>query len=1448
MRTSDLRCFKTCIGSLLFLCLCLEAWATPQTEPQAAQVVAGWLAATPTPLGAAAVLKASAKPAQAFQSTAGQTLYYVFPLEPAGFVVTSADDGVEPILAFSATGSFDSSGENPLVALLAHDLPTRLSQAGEGARGAGHTGSVAQKKWASLARTGPKPMVPEPMDDNGISAVDDLRVAPFTQSQWNQSVIWNGSSYVACYNYHTPPFDAGDAGNYVCGCDPTAWAQIMRYFSYPTQSVGTASYPITVDGVVTSRALRGGDGLGGPYQWNLMPATPGAATTPQQCEAIGALTGDIGTASGTSYGGSGSSTTLGTNLALKSVFDYANAIGAGIMDGYFTDSVLPSLDARLPVFFALAGLPIGHSVVGDGYGYNLGTLYHHLNMGWGGEDNVWYNFDLPSINAQGQQFGSVQVYYYNIFPTGGGEIVSGRVLNTANSPISNALVQATGGGKTYSALTDGLGVYALAQLPSSTTFSMSVTNYGYRFSPRTVTTGFSQDDLPTGNQWGVNFVGATNPATWVVSGTISSSANTSIGGVTVAFSNGGGTVTTDGSGFFINQVPSGWTGTLTPSLTQYVFVQAVLAYTNVTTDLPNQNVIGSLILYVNASASGLNNGSSWANAFTNLQTAISQAGLGDEIWVAQGVYYPGTNPTNSFQCPAWASLLGGFAGGETLPSQRNWNAHPTVLSGDIGAPGDNSDNVYNVVQGASQAVLDGFTVTGGNANGTEPFAGGGVYNPANGVFPAQIVPPLSFTVANCLITGNYSGVSGGGVYNAIVTNSVISSNYSSYGGGMNYGMVVNSVISGNSASQMGGGVDDATVINSVISSNSAPQGGGIAWANATNCTISSNNAATLGGGAAAAFLANCVVSNNSASSGGGGFGCTNVNCTFVGNSAQGGGGVYGGSVVNSLISGNSASQTGGGVCCNTGEAMPVVNSVISGNSALNGGAIANANATNCTISGNDATQSGGGGYGACLANCVVTNNSASYGGGAYECTNVNCTLAGNLAAYYGGGGYMGDNLNCTFAGNSGTYFGGGDCGSTNANCTFVGNNSQNGGGAAYSFLTTCVVTNNSAISQGGGVCQGTNLNCTIVGNWATGAEGEGGGVCDGIVVNSVVCSNAATQGGGVFGAAAVNSVISSNAAAQGGGLARGTATNCVLSRNNASQYGGGAAYAILANCLFTNNSAAYGGGTFQGANFNCAIASNSATSQGGGDFGSTNLNCTIVTNSAQNGGGLYSSGATNCIIMANRDSAGDSNYWQGTLDHCCTTPLPTSGSRNFTNNPLFVNQAAGNFRLLTNSPCVNAGTNQSWMTGATDLDGHPRIIGGVVDLGAYESTNGATTNGIPWGWLVRYGLATDGSADLVDSDGSGFNNLQDYIADTNPTNAASYFHITCVSNLPPLTVYFQSSPNRLYSLYSRTNLSSGAWAPVSSQTNISGNGGADSLQDTNTAHAQRFYRVGVQLP
>jgi hypothetical protein len=122
-------------------------------------------------------------------------------------------------------------------------------------------------------------------------------------------------------------------------------------------------------------------------------------------------------------------------------------------------------------------------------------------------------------------------------------------------------------------------------------------------------------------------------------------------------------------------------------------------------------------IYVDQNADGqFHNGTSWTNAYTDLQSALATANNEDTIYVAQGTYKPGTDRAATFQLINGVTLLGGYpTGGGTRDPKTN----VTTLSGDIGTPRDSSDNSYHVVTGSgtnSTARLDGFTVSSGNAN------------------------------------------------------------------------------------------------------------------------------------------------------------------------------------------------------------------------------------------------------------------------------------------------------------------------------------------------------------------------------------------------------------------------------------------------------------------------------------------------------------------------------------------------------------------------------------------------------------------------------------------------------------------------------------------------------------------------------------------------------------
>jgi hypothetical protein len=287
------------------------------------------------------------------------------------------------------------------------------------------------------------------------------------------------------------------------------------------------------------------------------------------------------------------------------------------------------------------------------------------------------------------------------------------------------------------------------------------------------------------------------------------------------------------------------------------------------------------------------------------------------------------------------------------------------------------------------------------------------------------------------------------------------------------------------------------------------------------------------------------------------------------------------------------------------------------------------------------------------------------------------------------------------------------CESTSAvvsNCVLTGNSALVGAGAYNGTLSGCTLTSNSSgDGSGGGAYNSTLNNCTLTGNSAT----DGGGACFCTLSDCTLTGNTAGSG---FG--------------QGGGSYGGTLNRCILSGNSAGKLGGGAYSGTLNNCILTGNTSSAddlsgggGGGASAASLNNCTLTGNYTYTYGGGANGCTLNNCTLTSNASDTygSGGTYGGTLNNCIVTYNSDNGGNqnANYLFGNLNYCCTMPLPGSGTGNFTNAPLFVNLPGGDLRLQMGSPCINAGNN-AYVVGTTDLDGNPRIVGGTVDVGAYE--------------------------------------------------------------------------------------------------------------------------------
>ncbi|TKJ37108.1 MAG: hypothetical protein CEE38_09415 [Planctomycetes bacterium B3_Pla] len=307
------------------------------------------------------------------------------------------------------------------------------------------------------------------------------------------------------------------------------------------------------------------------------------------------------------------------------------------------------------------------------------------------------------------------------------------------------------------------------------------------------------------------------------------------------------------------------------------------------------------VIYVDASAAGGNDGSSWIDAFSDLQDAIAVALTGDEIRVAQGIYTPTQDPLDreaTFQLKDGVSIIGGYAGlAGMYPDFRHTKFFTTILSGDIDHNDDNVDpnnkegNSRNVMMFSGEdnvAILEGVTIRGGYSDGTgihgDSGAGGGLYC-YHGCSPRLI---------DCIFTDNYAG-GGGAVYisasHPVFTYCVWKDNYA--GSGTVYirsasHPVFTNCLFENNIAEYNGGVINVSRSAYLISLN--------------HCVFRQNSAGRRGGAISTDIMGevrmvNCLFVANTAGYSGGAISCSGhndgtgrslfnlMNCTFYGNTS-----------------------------------------------------------------------------------------------------------------------------------------------------------------------------------------------------------------------------------------------------------------------------------------------------------------------------------------------------------------------------------------------------------------------------------------------------------------------------------------------------------------------------------------------------------------------------------
>ncbi len=782
------------------------------------------------------------------------------------------------------------------------------------------------------------------------------------------------------------------------------------------------------------------------------------------------------------------------------------------------------------------------------------------------------------------------------------------------------------------------------------------------------------------------------------------------------------------------------------------------------------------VRYVNGSAGGLNNGTTWDNAYTDLQSALAVAVGGDEIWVAAGTYRPTSTAdvTKSFTLVAGAFVYGGFNGKETLRIQRNWAQNPTILSGALSG----GAHSYHVVRGATGGTIDGFTIRDGNANGPVLDAGGG----------GMIDLNTASIIMNCKFINNSASIAGGGLlcYNNVTAASV-----------------TNCLFTGNTSGNLGGGFY-SDLINVSIN----------------NCTFSKNTAVTGGGvyrNGGGLTLSNCILWGDTGGEAG--------NAPAIGFSDVQGG--FAGPLVINLdpqfvnaAAGDFHLQvTSPCIDAAIGPVAPLLD--LDGNGRVDVPSIPNTGVGPIAYFDIGAYENQGSFAGKIIyvnsQNTSPTQDGQSWSTAFNNLPSALVVAGATSEIWVAAGIYkIGAIPTDTISMKNGVGIYGGFAGSEtaraqrNSDPSLTVLNGRLAPAGTFHLVTAIAGVGPTAILDGftltGGLANGAGIYSTGAGIYIDSAAPT--------ISNCILVSNSGTSSGALFSSNAAPQLThctffsNTSSAGHGGGatflLSAPTIQDCTFLGNNATGFGGGifsststitvkkstfamnTAVALgggiasvadfslnLAGCTFESNTALNGGGLYTLVNTstsitNCVFQNNVASATGGGagmsNSPGTVMNCTFSGNSSgTSDGGLSLTGVenvalTNCILWGNSSPANPD------LDVMAPATAPTnfscvkgtllSGIGNINTDPRFT--SFGDLRLQAGSPCIDAGT----AVGApvTDVLGTARPRGAGFDMGAYEystspvliSQPSATPNPCIVGQSVVFSAAaTDADGDAV---------------------------------------------------------------------------------------------------
>ena len=315
--------------------------------------------------------------------------FYVFNLSDHNFVIIAGDDAHRPVIGYSDESSFDASNIPPALAYYLDGVAECVLQL----RHAVATPDVALE-WASVLEHG-----------RLMSRHGGRGTGYFCQTKWNQDYP---------YNCCCPDDPAGSGGHAIVGCLATAMSQLMRFWAYPAQGIGSHCYVHETYGEICA------DFGNTTYDWDNMPNVLNSNSTDAEKLATGTLCFHCGVTIDMGYGPDGSGGASGPIPGvMHTYFNYCDAIVQLSRNDFETETwktmVREQFDMGWPMYYG--GCQDGgcHAFVCDGYDDN--DMFH-FNLGWGGGSDGWYLIDdAPYTHPADAMFNFVPSEVYNQTPS-----------------------------------------------------------------------------------------------------------------------------------------------------------------------------------------------------------------------------------------------------------------------------------------------------------------------------------------------------------------------------------------------------------------------------------------------------------------------------------------------------------------------------------------------------------------------------------------------------------------------------------------------------------------------------------------------------------------------------------------------------------------------------------------------------------------------------------------------------------------------------------------------------------------------------------------------------------------------------------------------------------------------------------------------------------------------